>query len=333
MGNKRQRKNATRKKLQQRKRKPGRRRNRPSLGRLIASGVKTLLASVPGAGSTLSQFADFAFKALGLSAEKSLTNSITALKDVDTSITVLVARFHIKVSSLIVGSRDVIQSDMDRSVLCQYSDGRVVNLSVTAIPTNEASKRQGFWTMSLQPFSTPADAASKGFTEAWCPTDQGMKHALLSTTGSALRNLSLSYTPKMSDGYAYTFQQLDSSYAEVAIRYADYNRDTYSSFKTSDFNCQVIVSGRVELRVSPTMPPSDTGGFKYNTTVDDKLKSLAMFVSFHDDTLNKTRTLAIKSDGFSCQDSDKSCKITGVIQSFNDPLDPDEEFEEVNMDC
>jgi len=171
--------------------------------------------SVPYAGATLANVADFAFKALELTAPATL-KSATA-NDADASIIALVARFEIRVSSLIVGSRDVIQRNMHDTILSQYLNGRVISLTITADPVNEASSRQGSWTMSFQPYFNTSDTTRNGFTESWLPVENNMMHQYKCVTGSASRKLVLTYVPRVHDGNAATFLNLDSVYGEVCI--------------------------------------------------------------------------------------------------------------------
>lgn len=180
--------------------------------------------------------------------------------------------------------------------------------------------------MSFQPFFALGDSKTPGFKETWMPTDQGMKHAYLSTTNTVNRPLVLTYKPRVADGIAYSFQSLDSIFREVAIVFKDPNRDVYSSFKPSEFNCQVVMTGKVELRVPPTMPPSDTGGYSFNTTIVDPLSNVGMFVLVKTPDSIAPKVLNVGATGFKCVDNERTCKITGNIFRGLE-----EEFERIDL--
>lgn len=220
---------------------------------------------------------------------------------------------------------------MQDTVISQYLDGRVVSLTITAEPVNEVSSRQGSWTISFQPYFNINDTNRDGFTGNWLPTENSMMHQYACVTGSASRKLVLTYTPRVHDGNAFMFQNLDSVYGEVCIRYSDPNRNDYSSFKSSDFNCRVALSGRVELRTSPFMPPSNSGGYTFTTAIDDRLAQVGMFLwsPKPKNTIGTDVFGYINSEGFLCKETEKTCKVSGTISL--PPLNYEMDFERLDL--
>lgn len=295
-----------------RRRRPGKVGN-PSVGRLIAKGVKSLVSSVPVIGGVLENVADFAFKAFGITKVKSVvstTNKVLhySFNEAEVQNTAVCARFHVTPASIVVGSRSCIQIDMGRKVMTQYRDGRVVSITIKIQPINPMGKRGGDWSLAIQPFFDATDAEGAGFKDTWYPTEQGMHHMYLSSTGPASQPLMLTYRPKITDGRAFTFMPLDKPFAEVVIRWEQPIRSAYGAFTAEEFACETIVSGSVEMRTSPSMASTNSGGYTFDTTVVDKLRSVAAFV--YSDADNKAYAIR-KDETFKCVEGDSSCKITG----------------------
>lgn len=278
---------------------------KPALGKLIAKGVKSLVSSVPVIGSVLDSVADFAFKAFGI------TNSTLerAFDAVQVDHTALVARFHITPACLLVGSRNCIQIDMGRKVMTQYRDGRVINVTVKVQPINPVSKRNGDWSLALQPFFASEDRGAAGLSSTWNPTEQGMHHMYLSVSGPASQPLTLTYSPKMADGLAYHFMPLDSTFAEVVIRWEQPIRSTYATPSADDFACETIISGTLEQRLSAAMPPNNSGGYTITTTVVDVIKPVGMFIK----SIPMNTTFQTFSS-VKCEDREKFCLVSGELR-------------------
>lgn len=280
----------------------------PSIGRLIAKGVKSLVSSVPVVGDVLKDVLDFGFKAFGVTNLRA--SSSGQLIAAEVANTALVARFHITPACLLVGSRNCVQVDMGRKVMTQYHDGRVKSLSVRIQPTNTLASRSGDWSLAIQPFFTVEDRNAAGLAlSKWHPTEQGMHHMYLSTSGPASKPLQITYRPRISDGLAFGFMPLDSTYAEVVVRWEKPIRDVYSSFSANDFACETIISGSLEQRTSASMPPTNAGGYQFDTTVIDVLQEVGMFVFSRPD--KKSYILARR--GLICQEREKNCLVTGTI--------------------
>lgn len=301
---------ARRKMVRNRRKAPSKRRagrrgrravGRPSIGKLVATGVKSLLSSVPAVGSVLSEIADFGFKALGVATSVSVSGSKFSASEV--RFINLCARFDVRRSILLVGSRSCIQADSDRKVYSQYTDGRVVKMTIKILPINISEQRSGDWSLSFQPFFSPDDYKSPALDNASMPSAQGMKHMYLSTTGSASQPLTLQFVPNIHDGAAFQFASLDDPIGQVAIRFDQPVRATYGQFTANDFACQVIISGSMDLRTSGATCSTGTSVKTFNVTVDDKLKDVASVV--HHLTAGASQFHILKDDGsYACVDGE-----------------------------
>lgn len=270
------------------RRKPRRPRSsgRPSPGQLIAKGVKSLVSSVPAIGSILATAADFAFRSIGL-ASTVVEESGQIMAEVENFA--LAARFSIKLCSLLCGSRSCVQVDQGRQVLCEYLDGRVIQLTIRVMPTNPSSQRAGEWCLTLQPFFASGDETSAGFANQLqgtvFPMWQEQRRAFLSVVGPSDKPLVLRYRPRVTDGRAFGFQYLGSVFGEISIMYRSFARSNAAAFSVGEFSCETIVEGILECRTTPsagtgTILQQGTnaslvqGAYAYDTTVDDRLKAV-----------------------------------------------------------
>lgn len=303
-----QRKRRRTKRRTTRRRKPASRSQGSGVGRLIAKGVKSLVAAVPGIGPALESVADFAFKALGYALTPPSINrgtySFTGVEN-----TTQVARVQLTLSTVVSTSQFSIQMNMARKFMCAFCDGRLIRLHILVQPTNPMSKREGEWTMAFQPYFCAGDEDRKGFGEDWNPHLGNINKMYLSATGSASRPLSLTYRPRVCDGRAYNFQALNAPFGELVIRFSQPNRNSYEMFKADDFACDVIVSGDVELREAPSMPPSDSGGYEFDRTEKDLLVKVGMYVHY----VGGLGHVYPVKPGFTCglDSSGRSCNVTG----------------------
>jgi len=303
---KKQQKRVPRKQTTQRRRT--KRRVGNGVGKLIARGVKSLVSTIPVVGSFLGDISDFTFKAFGISNESITLNS--SLKDVVVRNVSLCARFNITAAAILAGSRTSLAVDMGKAILSQYSDGRVISLTVRIIPSSILSKRSGDWHLGFQPFFNNDDENRGGIKDAdWMPTEQGIHRTFLSATGPANKPLVVTYKPVTHDGRAFVFNPLDSAYGQVSIRYDNYDRSSYTEFSPEDFSCDTIISGIIETRVSSSMPSTEYGAYKYSKFVLDKMKPNSMWL------MNPKQYMA-KVEVESCKNDTGYCKVTGKVTEF-----------------
>lgn len=288
-------------------------RKQSGLGRIIATGAKSLISSIPVVGTTLASIADFGFKAFGLTTVSKPTVGSTLSGDVRQSS--LVARFEITPASILAGSKGCVQLDMGKKIISQYAEGRIININIEIIPVGDLNKRAGDWHLAFQPYFCPGSSSEAGVNSIWLPTEQGIHHMYISRTGPANKTLSLNYRPRPVDGSAFQFGDLSRGYGEIAIRYDNYCRADYGDFKASEFGCDVKISGTVETRTSAAMPPTSSGGYVFDTLVLDRLKSVGMYI------MNPSRPnpwTCILNTGFSCTDQDGYCTVSGIVRQFKE---------------
>lgn len=270
---------------------------KPSPGQLIAKGVKSLVSSVPTIGPIIANVADFAFRAIGLASSVS-EESGQVLAEVENFM--LAARFHVRLSSLLCGSRSCVQVDQGRQVLCEYLDGRVIQITIRVLPTNPSAKRLGEWCLTFQPFFSDGDETSAGFAPQLqgtvFPMWQEQRRAFLSVVGPADKPLVLRYRPRVTDGRAFGFQHLAAMFGEVSIMYRSFARTNKEAISVDEFSCETVVEGILECRTTPsagtgTIIQQGTnaslvqGAYLYDVTVDDRLGGVKYMIlepgSFH----------------------------------------------------
>lgn len=260
------------------RRPPRRRRNRkvrslgaaqPSIGRLVATGVKNLLSLVPAAGPALASIADFAFKTIGLTSSEPVQ---LKFEQATTYNYAVAAKIQIKPVILLVGSKAAVQWDADRKIGTAYRDGRVISITIQIRPGNKMMDRNGEWTLSFQPYFADEDA--NGATGN-VPILDSMMRTYMTRTGQASQVLKLTYTPVVSDGRPYFYLPLNAAYGEVTVFYEQPNRAGYDVFTADDFNCDMIVSGKIEVRSTTS---SLSTGVQFDTTVNDLLKNVEYFL-------------------------------------------------------
>lgn len=251
----------------------GRRNNRrgSGLGRLIASGTKTLISSIPGIGGVLSKVADIFFKSVGLTSQHLAIGS-TLVEPPKTS---LAAKFDITPACILSGSSGCIVKDK-HEIYSQYVDARITSCTIRVIPSGASHTRCGDWHLGLQPYLMREDIAEP---DTLAPTELGIHHMMYSVSGPATKPLAIHYRPRVTDGLAFHFNKLEDSVLHVAIRYDCYARpkDLYSKeFTAEDFSCDIKISGTLETRVSNEGVTVKS----YKRFVADRLKS-GMYLENH----------------------------------------------------
>lgn len=254
-----------------------RRTNKPSFGTMIAKGTKDVLSTVPIIGSVLGDLADYAFKFLGLT-NINLANKGegSQLDSADVKVFNLQARFQVTPVVLLVGSKLAIANDFaSREVLCAYRDGRIISLTVTIMPTNYVEFRQGDWTMSLNPYVNDNDV-SFGVAGNGPISESQMRRAYMSITGPASKPLTLTYRPRVSEGRAFQFNPMESPFCEISIHFEQMIRSSYGHFSATDFACETLISGELEVRAGN--PSANGGPFKFKRMVIDQLTQVGCYL-------------------------------------------------------
>lgn len=249
---------------------------KPSVGKIIARGVKELVSSVPVIGPILGSLADVTFQSFGLSRRDLYAygpGSTIPSTAGDVAICRMYTRFDVFPAALLVGSKVALPSDTNRAVTTTFVDGRVISLTVTLRPSSAVLTRQGEWHLSIQPYFNVTDYDQSGdpninqpggISSQYPPYEEAMRRNYLSTSGPASQPLALTYKPRVQDGRAYQYNRMDSRFCHVSILYTQYIRDAYTTFPASEFAPEILISGSVELR------GSDSGGTHANTVTYPK---------------------------------------------------------------
>lgn len=289
---------------------------RSSLGQAVTNGVRSVITLLPGQ-RVLQPIADAFFRYVGLSANVvQSTASTIRFVEGDASIYAAGALFAVKYVNLLSGSRLGVVSGAGPhpSYLSEMYEGRLIRLDVSIAPQGALGKRNGNWTLGFQPFLSTEDL--KFYIDFKQVPDRDMiLRFLCNTTGSASDKLSLRYTPRPSDGWAFQFHTVDTAFGVIALRYEEPNRTGYGEFSSDDFAVSTVVSGRVECRRPPPAHAANPRSFP--DVISDCLETVGMTIL--DSTNNKTyviendKNLTIKdqSEGANCHFKGKVISSVG----------------------
>lgn len=254
------------------------RRSTSNIGKLIGTGIKSLISSIPLVGPVLSEFADFAFKPISISKDNFKIGDIVNPEDLKHCC--LAASFLVKPSAILCGSRACV-TDLDKRIISEYIDGRVISLTITVFPSGAFGKRSGDWHLGFHPLFNESDKTSKDFSEPSQPTEQGIHHMYMSTSGPAYKSLSLTYRPRIHDGRAFQFINMNEPYGMIAIRFDNYDRSAYTEFTPDQFSCDTKISGKIEVR---STGPQKSGVHYFDSFVTDKIQSVEGWINHSDGT-------------------------------------------------
>lgn len=255
-----------------------RRKSNSNIGKLIGTGIKSLISSIPMVGPVLSDIADFAFKSIAVTKDNLKIGDV--VKPDDLKHCCLAASFLIKPSAILCGSRACV-TDLNKRIISEYIDGRVISMTITVFPSGAFGQRNGDWHLGFHPLFNESDIDSKDFKDPSQPTEQGIHHMYMSTSGPAHKSLSLTYRPKIHDGRAFQFVNLDKPYGMIAIRFDNYDRSVYSEFTPDQFSCDTRVTGKIEVR---STGPQKSGVHYYTDFVTDKIESVEGWINRSDGT-------------------------------------------------
>lgn len=242
-------------------------------GGLVAKGIRTLVSWLPGQ-SFIKPISDLFFNAFGIAQKVSFLSESNYTAEF--YITGLTSRQTLNPTDILVETTThgvrTIGEDGKPLVLMNYSEARIRTLKITATPTNKVADRQGMWTMAFVPFRNAMD--QKAYSGDAVATFDTVRLMPGSVTKAASQSLTLSYSPKVTDGTAFTFTDLARSADSVEtgvmfISFEQANRSSYTQFDPSEFACSVSVSGQVELRRPPqttsytTATPVTPQGYEY----------------------------------------------------------------------
>lgn len=248
-----------------------------TFGRAIATGVKTLISYLPGS-TAIQPIADFILKAVGLSTSDPVNGFMFSVTYVG-----LGSKFLIGYSTLIASTRECVLAGINEThqqqLVCAWREVRLIEISITIASSGPIKERQGEWTLAFYPFYTSEE--EENFTsDTEIPDKTGITRVACATTSSAGQRLSLTYRPRVVDGFIYHFHDLKTKFGGVAIRFSDYSRANYGVFTSEKFSMERVVKGKLELRsMRPDSNDSVLSNTNYVTNVLKPMKEDTIYLA------------------------------------------------------
>lgn len=244
---------------------------RPSIGRLAAYGVRSVLGMLPGAPFT-TKLADFVFKSLGVSKSVNVDIKSSKITADQTFIVSTATSFVITPGNILASTKLMYNSD-DGHKCSRYSASRVLSLTVSVSPDNIVSQQAGEIVLGLSPF-WEIDTTS---TNGRYPTAEGVSGMYLSIRSPATKPVSLTFRPRPSDGRTYQYMDHGERFAWVQFIYLKENRTSYSEFNADEVSFKIAISGRLETR-SGNNSSGSTHGNNITDTIEDLLQHTGMAI-------------------------------------------------------
>lgn len=293
------------------------------IGSAVATGARTLISCVPGSSFILPAV-DFVFKELGLT-----TAALTAkqLVKAETHIVGMQAWLSLPVASLMTNSNNVIMLEgfkshtksFSKAIMCKYTAVMIKRLAIIISPSGDTSKRAGTLHVGFNPH---LHAGIQGNPNA-LPDVETIRACRVSASGPATRAVELIYHSNIMDA-TLELKSPSDQFGEIVIYYDCMNRDSFSSFKPSEFSCQIELRASItesqalgDLVVNYADAAKDTSSaFVHSASIIDRLSTIGMSIKSPD---SKSAYL-LSSTGFKCQPSADltKCIVTGTVSSAAD---------------
>lgn len=232
---------------------------KPSLGRLIARGVRSVVSVLPGSTLT-APIVDFVLRGFGygkvkIDKEQSVVSDLRVIG--------LYGGCELTYTSLLCNSRATVLNgyaeDGRRQALCNYDECRLIEVEIILTPSNKVSSRSGNVAMAFQPYFTSEYLAAAPDLAAI--NFETMRRFHLSVSGPSIAPLKLRFRPRPQDGYCFNFQPVDQSivtpskprataFGCVYTYFQQANRDVYGAFSPETVAFDLTVSGVIEVRNS-----------------------------------------------------------------------------------
>lgn len=257
---KRTKRNGVRRRIAKRSRggNPRSRRTRhaTSLGTTLASAARSLIGLLPK-NTALKAVADFGYNALIAS---TLTHDQIARSGFldDGNVYGLGCCIYPTMAACLRDCPLLTRDVQNQTVNTNFLDGRLRSFTVTAEPTNIISKRSGNWALLFTPYRDSGD--HKKYVAEMAnvtPTVASLMRHPGVVADRADRSLTLTFQPRVEDGYCGLFMGLDKPFGMICLAYQEENRDHFVAFTAEEFSCRVRVSASVVLRSASLL--SSTG--------------------------------------------------------------------------
>lgn len=303
--------NVQKKKLRQRRprRNTGR---RNTFTGLIVKGVKTMLASIPGA-SVLSPLADIIFSSFGLASNYSVSPS-----DGKVSSTAFIYGMcsctGIKYSNILAHAPLVARNTGKGPRIVfdtPFHDAKLLSVDFVLTPQNNLDTRNGKWAAVFIPVRNVSDVV--GLPRDYTPMSMAQLTKLPgSVTTAADRPLSLSYSPTVEDGYAYQFNTIDSIFGYLIVSFSQDIRNNWIDFNATEFAPDITMTGRLKIRepvLGGTVHSYEDNTWKADTGIH------LFFPQKYVDTEKKTG-VTLNSKYVCTKDSSGFCTVSGYEYKF-----------------
>lgn len=251
-------------KVSRKKRRNGRRTNRPPLANatsggpnsssLLFNGVKQLLSLIPGVGSILPKLADMIFISL------SYTDKAVELHEPFYAITEtygVMGTFVGMPVNFLAGAPNIrVYPDSDTGrgkVELGYREFRLLELNILVKLDNRSSKRSGRLGFGFVPYHTQEQ--QNQFTSEAVVDLRTLMTYPYKRMGTTSQTLRLRFVPRPADGWIFNFRKESEPIFALVVVFQDENRTSYKKFEADDLSFDVRVQGRLLAR-TPTQDRS-----------------------------------------------------------------------------
>lgn len=284
---------------------------------LVVTGVRSLVASLPGA-TLLTPLVDIFFTGIGFTEKASIKTASDATLLSGVAFHGLCGMTALRYTNILVNSpsmsRNFTTEHMPRVVIdTPYYDAKLDMLRITALPDTKIQSRSGRWAMAFVPYRDISDHAllTKGFKPV--PLARVQSYAG-SVTNSADRPLNLVFRPRPEDGFCYQFNSIDQYFGLLIIAYSEEIRSSYHEFGADDFAPNITMSGTVKLR-QPTLTGEPKGYVDSTFSYPDRPPCCIFSQK------DGTWTWFSRKDFVCAKKNDGSCQVTGLPYVYNSILD------------
>lgn len=251
------------------------------LGQAIARGVRTIASYLPF-NNIINPICDVLFQVFGLAKvtfkkdENKVTKVSTYRVSVDSAVIGAQSCFYLNYVNILTGSRLGARgadsnTPSGASLIIDYTEARLLSFSINLTPSNITSKRSGKVYLVFVPFYSESDVNYYKTEYSHRADPKELFRSPHCVIGMANQPLTLTFRPKVSDGYIYQWHGLSDPFGMVVIHYEDLARSVYSDLTGEDFGVNIVCEGRVAVRATPASVGSE---FTLTDKVID-LKSLS----------------------------------------------------------
>lgn len=282
-----------------------------TFGSLVCKGIRSVLGVLPNAGITTS-IADYIFKAMGWTSDKTKVQVGQALEYKDVIITGLCGAFELSPASFLGAVQTIgLISPAGNgnpevaNISTQWRTGRISLVKVVGRPSGPEGSVSGTWGIGIYPYRTPdsyakiiADIQTTGVSFDMirqCPVYQ---------ITDANKSLTLRKYMTPADGFSFQPQTLQSNVMIVLVAYQDMMRQVYSPLTAADFQCTIDCSATVIANERYPGPSYE----KFQNQVSNPITG---------DHFVRVPSGVVCFANSTCVNNNGKCKISGVVQGHH----------------